>query len=143
MAWTTATNVTNLTGVTVSDETVALASAMIDTFTGADEELPEDAISLLDRRRLAKATAWQAIWIAGKPGLITERETADSVSSDTQSINRPDNASAVLAPLARREIMNLSWVGTRTVIVPPVSANQKRANFLSEVSDGIGGWTPL
>lgn len=141
--WATVEQVISQTGVDVSEETIAVASAMIDTFTGADEELPEDAISPKDRKHLRKATAWQAVWVAGKPGLITERENAKSITSDGQNITREDNADAMLAPLARREILSLSWVGTRTVVVPPVSWGQKRASFLNEASDGSGHWEPL
>ena len=143
MAWATPEEVEGQTGVTVSAETVALASAMIDTFSGADEDLPFDAISAVDRRHLKKATAWQAVWVAGKPGLITERESASSVTSDTQNIQREDRADAMLAPLARREIVSLSWIGTRTVIVPPVSLRALRRDFLNERSDAVTRWSPL
>lgn len=135
MTWATVEQVETQTGVTVSAETLALASSIVDTVTGADEEAPADAITARDRRHLRKATGWQAVWLAGKPGLITERETAVSVTSDTQNITRADRADVYLAPLARREIMNLSWVGTRSVIVPPYSRTAKANNFLNETSD--------
>lgn len=135
MTWATVEEVENQTGKTVSAETLALASSMIDTFTGADEELPEDAISAVDRKHLRKATGWQAVWVAGKPGLITERENATTVTSDSQSITREDRMDAFCAPLARREIAALSWIGTRTVRVPPVSDAANRRNFLNEASD--------
>ena len=143
MAWATEAEVLNQTGVTVSAETLAIASAMVDTFTGADEDLPVDAISVKDRKTLRKATAWQAAWIPGKPGILTERENAESVGSDTQSIKRGDRADIMLAPLARREILNLSWVGTRSVWVPPASPAVMRANFLNEASDVHGTWYPI
>ena len=134
--WCTPEQVEQWTGVgNISAATVALASSMIDTFTGAAPEAPADAISTKDRKHLAKATAWQAVWVAGKPGLISQRENANSISSDTQTITREDRADIMLAPMARREIMNLSWVGTRSVIVPPVSWAQRRRNFLNESSD--------
>lgn len=142
MAWATVEEVATQTGVDVTPETVALASAMIDTFTGADEELPTDAISNMDRRYLRRATAWQAVWVAGKPGLISERESITNSSSDGQSIQRADRADVVLAPLARREVMNLSWVGTRSVFVPRWPERDRR-NFLNEASDTTGEWRPL
>jgi hypothetical protein len=134
--WCTPEQVEQWTGVSgITSATVALASSMIDTYTGAAIEAPLDAITTKDRKHLAKATAWQAVWVAGKPGLISQRENANSVSSDTQSITREDRADIMLAPMARREIMNLSWVGTRTTIVPPVSWAVRRRNFLNESSD--------
>lgn len=135
MTWATVEQVENRTGVTVSAETLALASAMIDTFTGADEELPEDAITAVDRRHLRNACAWQAAWVAGKPGLITERELATSITSDTQNIQRESQMDALCAPLAKREIASLSWVGTRTTFVRPRSDLIARRNFLNEASD--------
>lgn len=135
MAWATIEQVAAQTGVTVSAATLALASSMIDTFTGADEELPEDALSAVDRKHLRRATGWQAVWITGKPGITTERELAASVTSDTQAINRESAMDALCAPLAKREIASLSWVGTRTAIVPPVSFARDRLNFLNERSD--------
>jgi hypothetical protein len=139
--WATVEQVTAQTGKTVTAETLALASSMIDTFTGADEELPEDAISAVDRKHLRKATGWQAVWIAGKPGILTDRENATTVTSDGQSITREDRMDALCAPFARREIASLSWVGTRTAIVRPVSDLAARRNFLNESSDppGFGG----
>lgn len=135
MAWATVEQVEAQTGITVTAETLALASAIIDTFSGADEELPEDAISAVDRKWLRKATAWQAVWIPTKPGLITDRENTVSTSSDSQSIQRGDNADALLAPLAKRALMSLSWVGTRTTRVRPISDARNRQNFLNERSD--------
>lgn len=135
MPWATPEQVSARTGVTVSAETVALASAMIDTFTGADEDMPEDSISAVDRKHLRNATAWQAVWVAGKPGLITERELVTTVSSDTQSLTRESQMDAMCAPLAKREIASLSWMGTGTVRVRPVSDGVLSRNFLNEKSD--------
>lgn len=142
MAWATIEQVAGQTGVEVTAETLALASAIIDTFTGADEEMPEDAITAQDRRYLRRATAWQAVWTAPKAGLITERENASTLTSDGQTVAREDRADALLAPLARRELMNLSWIGTRTVRVPR-SPSADRRNFLNEASDAYGEWSPL
>jgi hypothetical protein len=136
MTWVTAEQAELYTGVAgLTAPTLTVASSMIDTFTGADEEAPADAISVLDRKHLAKATAWQAVWIANKPGLVTERENAQSITSDTQAITREDRADAMLAPMARREIMNLSWVGTRSTVLRKARVGWEQINFLNEASD--------
>lgn len=142
MAWATAEQVEAVTGKEFTAETIALASSMIDTFTGADEEMPEDAITVVDRKHLRRATAWQCFF-AVKPGLLEERENVKDVSSDTQRISRETRADIVLHPLARREIMSLSWVGTYTKIVPPVSPSATYVNFLNEGSDSYGVWSPI
>lgn len=143
MAWANESDVENITGKTISADTIALASAIVDTFADSDEERPEASISNVDRRHLKRATAWQAVWIAGKPGLISERENAQSITSDTQAITRRDNADGLLAPLARREIVALSWKGTRTSFTGPVPRYPSN-NFINESSDPpwFGGGYP-
>jgi len=134
MSWATVEEVKNVTGKDFTEETIALASSIIDTFSGADEDLPSDALSAVDRRHLRRATAWQCFF-AVKPGLIEERENASQVSSDTQSVTREDRADIFLHPLARRELASLSWVGTRTAVLPPRAARYAETNFLNERSD--------
>lgn len=134
MSWASVAEVEAVTGKTFTEETVALASAMIDTFSGADEDLPEDAISAVDRRHLRRATAWQCFF-AVKPGLVEERENASSITSDTQNIQREDRADVFLHPLARRELASLSWIGTRTAVLPRVRPGWNSRNFLNESSD--------
>lgn len=134
MAWATVEEVESVTGKTFTAETIALASSIISTISGADEEVPTDAISFVDRKHLRRATAWQCFF-AVKPGLLEERENASNVTSDTQSITREDRADIVLHPLARRELVSLSWVGTRTALVPPMNLAWQSRNFLNERSD--------
>jgi hypothetical protein len=134
MSWASVEEVAAVTGKTFSEETVALASSMIDTFSGADEEWPEDALSGVDRRHLRRATAWQCFF-ATKPGLVEERENASSITSDTQNIQREDRSDVMLHPLARRELTSLSWVGTRTAILPAFRPGWQSRNFLNESSD--------
>ncbi len=144
MTWATGPEVTAITGKDTTPENLTLASSIIDTFSGADEEMPEDSITAIDRKHLKRATAWQAVWIAGKPGLIEQRENAESVTSDTQAITRGDNADGLLAPLAKRELASLSWVGTRSVrMAPPRPPVPPNVDFLNESSDGYGVWKPL
>lgn len=144
MSWATAAEVLAMTGETVAEEKVALASAMVDTYTGADEDLPEDAISPKDRRHLKKATIWQAIWIPNKPGLLTHRENSPSTTADSVVVTRAAPVDGMLAPMAIREIKSLSWVGTRTILVPPAPRGLPPGiNFLSERADRFGSWNPL
>lgn len=143
MTWATQIEVKTQTGMDVTEPTLALASAIISTYTGADEEVPEDAITARDRRLLARATGWQAIWLMSKPGLTTERESNQSTSADGTSIQRGAQSDVMLAPLAAREIKNLSWVGTRTALIPTIQERLGGLNFLSETSDQYGRWSPL
>jgi len=144
MTWATAEQVTAMTGQAVEPVTLALASAMIDTYAGVTEDLPEDAITARDRGHLRKATIWQAAWIPGKPGILTHRESHTSTSADSVTVTRTSDADIMLAPLAARELRNLSWLATRTEFQPPARKRlPPHLNFLNEESDGTHGWNPV
>lgn len=143
LTWATVGDVQNITGKVVTSETLALASNVISTFSGADVEMPADSITAKDRVHLKRATAWQAIWMPTKPGVTTDRENAESVTSDSQAIVKGDRADWMLAPLARRELLSLSWVGTRSVILRGPRKIPQNINFLNEESDGHGHWEAL
>lgn len=144
MPWATLEQVTAMTGVTVTETDVALASAMVDTVAGVSEEMPEASIAPRDRVFLRKATIWQAVWLTGKPGLLTHRESHKSTSADSVSVNRESRTDVYLAPLADRELRNLSWFSTHTQYQPPARRRlPAHLNFLSEESDDYHGWDPL
>lgn len=143
MTWATAEQVTAMTGVTVDTATLATASAMIDTYAGVSEEMPEEAITPRDRMFLRKATIWQATWVSGKPGILTQRESARSTSADSVTITRNGPSDIMLAPLAARELRNLSWYGTRSKFVPSVKRPPAHLDFLNERSDPYHPWSPV
>lgn len=143
MPWTTTDQVLNMTGKTVDEVAVRVASSMIDTKAGVSEDLPEDAISPRDRAVLGRAAAWQAVWIASKleTGLLDQRESTRQTSAAGVSDRRDTDAAILYAPLALLELRNLSWAGTRSVdrlpSLPP------RFAFLDERSDVYGEWKPV
>lgn len=133
-----------MTGEAVSMVDVALASAMIDTFAGVTEDMPEDSITARDRGHLRKATIWQAVWVKGKPGLLTQRESHTATSADSVSVQRESRSDVSLAPLADRELRNLSWYSTRTQYQPPAPRGlPANLNFLNERSDDTHDWDQL
>jgi hypothetical protein len=144
MPWATVEQVTAMTGQTVDPVDVALASAMIDTIAGTSEDMPEDSISARDRGHLRKATIWQAIWIKGKPGLLTHRESHKSTSADSVMVTRESRSDVYLAPLADRELRNLSWYSTRSQYQPPPPRQLPPGlDFLNERSDDTHRWDPV
>lgn len=139
MAWTTPSKVLDLTGETVTEANCAVASAMIDTIAGTREDVEADYYSPNDRRVLERAAGWQAPWVRDHPGLLTERENATDVSADSTRVSRESRMDAMLAPMAYRELENLSWVRTHTV---HTQAGAGRAipnamDFLNERSDPL------
>jgi hypothetical protein len=140
--WATPAEVLAVTGITRDAATVAVASSMVATYTGAYPDTPVDAVNARDTIALARATAWQAAWLtpARLASILTEREGSESVSADGVRVQRRTAAEDMLAPMAIREIKNLSWVSTSTQIVPPVSIRERmwdQINFLNERSDGL------
>jgi hypothetical protein len=138
--WATVADVLAVTGQTRDAAVVTLASSIIETYSGAVPDTPEAAISDKDRRHLMRATSWQAAWLtpARIASLVTERENAKSVSADSVRIERESASDGMLAPLAKRELVALSWVGTRSIMPLPRSRRSlawDRLNFLNEQSD--------
>jgi hypothetical protein len=141
--WASVAEVLAVTGIERSADVVALASSIIETYSGVTVDMPEASISVKDRRHLMRATAWEAAWLtpARVASLITEREGAKSVSADSVRVERASQVDIMLAPLAKRELVALSWVGTRSTMPLPRSARARawdRLNFLNERSDP--GW---
>lgn len=143
MAWATIQEVADVTGETVTDAHLRIASAMIDTKAGTSEDMPADAITTRDRRILRRATCWQAPWIRDHPGLLTEYSAATQTSASGVTDKR-DSLSAVLyAPMAMLELRNLSWFGTRSEPLPAPRPAHPVVDFLNETSDGYGVWRPV
>lgn len=143
MPWATVADVLDVTGEEVTETQVRVASSMIDTKAGTSDDLPADAVSARDRARLRRAACWQAVHVATRPGLLTEREASTQTSSAGVS-DRRDSLTAVLYhPMAILELNGLSWRGTRTEVIAPRVVAFNRANFLNEASDSAGVWSPL
>lgn len=141
MAWSTTDQALTWTGKTLTEEDLAVASGIIDIHAGITEDAPEDSISARDRRWLAQATAYQAAWMAPKPGLLDHRESHTSTSADGVSVQREAPSDIYLAPLAARVLKNLSWIGGRSVR-HTVEPARLKGSFLNEAGDELNNWTP-
>jgi hypothetical protein len=138
--WATPADVLAVTGVTRDEEACALASSIMCTYTGAYPDMPAESINQRDRLVLTRATCWQAAWLTPSRmvSLATEREGSSRISADGVSVERRTAAEDMLAPLCIRELKNLSWMGTRTELVPATrdrSVTWAQVNFLNEQSD--------
>jgi hypothetical protein len=130
------------TGLEVTPEELSLASGMITSYVGRSEEEPETSILAVDRRWLAMATAYQAAWLRGKPGLLEYRESHKSSSADGVQISRESDSQIMLAPMAARCLRNLSWVGNRTTYQGPMPFGPA-VGALNEAVDRSHGWKPM
>jgi len=106
--WCTATDVTDFTGVTVTDPQLLRAQAVIETFEDVDPANPGDHLSVRDRERFRKATAYQAGWMYEQIA-IEQRTDVENLSQDGQSWRYAHPDAVVLAPLAKRNLDRLSW----------------------------------
>lgn len=140
MAWVTAASALLYTGEDLTEDALNIASGVICLYASVTEDMPDDSISARDRRWLGMATAYQAAWM--KPGLLTHRESHSESSADGVRVARRSDSDIMLAPLAARALRNLSWVGTRSVLIPPSVDAAPKGSFINEAGDEYHSWTP-
>lgn len=140
-SWATVGQGLAFTGKTMTAEHLTLASSVITLYAGVTPDMPDDSITVRDRYWLAMATAFQAAWMPSKPGYLEQRESHTSQGADGVSIQRSSDSDVMLAPLAARTLKNLTWIGTRTTYVGPVTGAPK-GSFLAEEADAYHAWTP-
>lgn len=106
--------VTAMTGQDIDIDNIAAAQSLIETYVGrveADIENPRD-LALL-----AKATAYQAVFMENQSKMVFEQVSMKSITVGGTSYNFPDNATDTLwlAPIAKVACSKLSWLRSRTV----------------------------
>jgi hypothetical protein len=140
-AWCTAADVTNATGVSVTDQQLAQAQADIEIFSGRVYE-DTSRIRTRDLFWLGRAVARQAAWAAGQFGLET-RLDATQIQQDQVSTTLQGDG-LVLAPMAARALKRVSWMRSRTVHIRSAveGAGPMIGDALSDGSDDRMVWTP-
>lgn len=106
--WADITRVFDLTGVTVTEPQLVQAQGVIETFVDIDPADPGEHFSVRDRERLVKAHAYQAGWMFEQIDLH-QRTDVDNLSQDGITFKYANPDAVVLAPLAHRNIDQLSW----------------------------------
>jgi hypothetical protein len=115
--WASESDVSDITGIEVSAETVARAQSTIETIVGRMEsELSTVNMRSSDLSWLKKAVAYQAAWMSDQPDLFT-RSGVEQLSQDGASV-RPTPDGQTLAPFARKALRRLGWKGTRSIYTP-------------------------
>jgi hypothetical protein len=117
------------------------AASMIELTTGvflkADER--EIALSVSDAAWIKRAIIFQTVWIIENPDALS-RTGVSSLSQDGLSVTAPDSLTFVLAPLARRALVNCTWAKSGTIQVAPADVSNADGSFLT--SDAHA-WTPM
>lgn len=138
--WVTPEEALLYTGSTLMEAELAPASNMVSVYAGVTTDLPSDSITKRDRRWLGMATAFQAVWLKSKPGVLAYRESHRSTAADGTAVTREADSQIMLAPMAARVLKNLSWLGARNV--PHGPAEPLKGSFIKESGDRYHSWNP-
>jgi hypothetical protein len=117
VSWATEADVLSLTGTAVAEDELTRAQAQIEMAVGRTDVLATAEMNARDLEWLRRAVAYQAAWASNQPDLYTRTEVT-SLAQDGISVQFQNGALA-LAPLARRAIRRLSWVGQHSTEVEP------------------------
>lgn len=143
--WCSVTQAQAITGELPSETNLAVASSIIEMVAGVFADAveatdTEDAVAqyIADRdlRWLRMACAWQSVWVREHPDLLT-RDLTTTESADGQSVTWGPDA-ALLGPLAKRALRNLSWRGTRSIGI----STGPEGDLIETLDDRLN-WTPL
>jgi hypothetical protein len=137
-AWVSPQTVIDVTGVSVTEQQLALAQADIEVFA---RRIYDDTARLRDRDLywLGRAVAYQAAWAVGQYDLNT-RMDSNGGSQDGVSTQLADDA-VVLAPRAERALRNCSWRRSRTLHVrSAIEGGAAAANALLDAADDSQTW---
>lgn len=151
--WATTTDVFNLTGVTVTDAEIAMAQGIIDLFSEVSTLSAFDGdgnstgiISRKNLRYLMMAVAYQTAWMQEHPDVFSNIDTS-TYSEDGVSATQSNTSAHLLAPLARRALLRLTWlrpnrsikIGKPVTPLPTVAFGRNRD---SAPADDERYWTP-
>jgi hypothetical protein len=149
MPWATPSDVAFYTGITVGNDNVEAAQAIIELFSGTTEQASDTGnISSKNLRHLKMAVAFQAAWLTAHPDAYTNMDIhAMTEGSGGIAITLAHSQAHILAPLARVCLGRLSWFAARSIRVRPKNscARQKieaRYRYLNE-DDDCGNWEAL
>jgi hypothetical protein len=145
MAWASMDQVVQWTGRTCTQESLALAQTMIETFAGTTTEASDaELIASKNLRKLGQAVAFQAVWLDAHPDVL-EGVDVEGVSQDGLNAQYAHANAHLLAPLAKRCLDRLSWM--REIRASRGMWSRRRAidhgNRDSAVADDRYEWGPL
>lgn len=141
--WATVADVLTYTGVTVEQDEVTRAQALIEIFTNTTTESSDAGlVSSRNLRLLKQAVSYQAAWMTEHPDVFTNLDTT-SFSQDGMSASQAHANAHILAPLAKRCLDRLSWNLEPLRAYRPAQEYTDTGNRNSAVHDDSLPWTPL
>lgn len=150
MTWASPAETLSYTGITVSQDSLDSAQAMVELFADVTEASSDAGlISPKNLRLLKMAVAYQAAWMTSQPDLFT-RSDVGLMTQDGISFTSPHANSSVLAPMAKRAVDRLSWRRNRSQKIRPMRPNNigtgdwsDPTNDDASLEDNTLGWEPL
>ena len=118
-SWATVDDVLDVTGLTVSEDTVRLANYAIEAHTGrlagATAGDPGPKLRTRDVEWLRRAVAYQAAWLTSQPDYLGRMDVTQ-VGSQAATTQLTDTA-MTLGPMAAQCLRRCSWERTGTLSV--------------------------
>jgi hypothetical protein len=143
MSWATESDLLAYLGVTLSDQRHLVQANTDITVYANRSEAASASISNRDLLALKLATCYQAAWLPSQSDALG-RVNIDSTTVDGESIKFASEAQQNLAPGAIRALKNLSWKGSRTLVIPSSAVplgSSSSIDFTSESSDESSDWS--
>lgn len=136
--WATPAEASSITGQTIIQSQLDVAYHVIEMFAGAVIDARAN-LTNRDLRLLKKAEAYQAAWMAAQIDL-TGRSDATLVSQDGLQYSKGSEDMHILGPLAKKALVKLSWMRTRTIDpLTPSQALALRNKVTAETYGTVGG----
>lgn len=106
--------VADISPYNVSTEDIGYAQSIIETYVGRTEADVED---VRDRAMLARAVAYQTIYMQKNPTITFEQMAVRSLATGGTAyvFQNGDDTAPWIAPIAKLACKRLSWVRTRSV----------------------------
>jgi len=153
--WATATDVLNITGITVTNAQVSIAGSIVDLFTGrpysfswtdpSSEEVIQynwfENVGATDTYYLNLAVVFQTVWMQQQPDLYTRLEL-DSIQTMRAPIKLNNDNALMIGPLARKALSRVSWLRSRALHVRSPFEDLYAANSVN-FGEFIFPWSPI
>lgn len=143
--WVTTEQAGLWTGQTYEDSDLYMAQSVIEAYANVSFDDTDISLRPRDLKNLAKAVAYQALFMKFNPGLFANKSLSQ-LTQNSMSANFTTQAAVILSPVSMRCIQNLTWRQITTVHTERMRtrAYNGERNFTNESSDEYGSpWKPL
>jgi hypothetical protein len=151
MSWASVQECADITGITVTTTELLQAQGAIEVHANRVQSTAFDATcTARDLAWLKRAVAWQAAWLTEQVDFATRSAYSQLSQDSTQHVTRAASE-VVLAPLAARALKNVSWKGSRSIVIRPAYRRRGEArpggtnllDYTQDSSDDQHSWDSL